>query len=327
MKSFLRTLALPFLLLISFLHAEESLKDLRTKFADQPTAIGASHNEEVAKLETQLLDALGKLRESARASGDLDSVKALDAEIERWKEDRELPWVESEHPEIAKLHAVFGKAAANLKIKEYRAVLAWSENYRKHLNQLEKRLVAENKIQEAEEARAEQKMLSDNFLVSKAREAVAKADAEKPATQTAPAPGERRWINLIENKDWKAKGNRYFMDRINNWKNPVKVEKNEYQPTEIIYTHATGRLEFNFTFWVSEFRGSVCLEDRSNKGNVIFKVETDEGEVFKSKVIKPGSRKEDFSLKFRPTRKLVLIADENGVGHEDWSFWLRPEYR
>lgn len=327
MNKTLRTLLLPFLLLSSFLHAEESLKDLRTKFADQPTAIGASHDEEVAKLETQLLAALGKLRESARVSGDLDSVKALDAEIERWKGDRELPWIESEHPEISKLHALFGKAATALKIKEYRAVLAWSENYQKHLNQLEKRLVAGNKIQEAEEARAEQKMLSDDILVSKAREAVAKADAAKPAPQKAPAPGERPWNNLIENKDRKAKGNDYFRGGIDNWKNPVKVENVEYQPTEIIYTHATGRLEFNFEFRVSEFRGSVCLEDRSNKGNVVFKVETAEGEVFKSKEIKPGSRKEDFSLKFKPTRKLVLVVDGNGVNHEDWSFWLRPEYR
>jgi hypothetical protein len=313
--------------LISFLHAEESLEDLRAKFADQPTVIGASHNEEVAKLGTQLLDALGKLRESARASGNLDSVNALDAEIERWKGDGELPWVESEHPEIAKLHAVYGKAATNLKIKEYRAVLAWSENYRKHLNQLEKRLVAENKIQEAEEARAVQKMLSDNFLVSKAREAVAAADAAKPAPKTDPAPGGRPWNNLIANKDRKAKGSKYFVGGIDSWKNSVKVGQVEYQPTGIIYTHASGRLEFTFEFRVSEFRGSVCIEDRSTKGNVVFRIETADGEIFKSKEIKSGSRKEDFNLKFKPTRKLVLIVDQNGGNEEDWSFWLKPEYR
>lgn len=327
MKRSFGPLFLSFFLSGSFLFAGESLKDLRKKFSDQSLTIAKKRDEELAKLESQLLAALGKLRESARVSGDLDSVKALDAEIERWKGDGELPWVESEHPEIAKLHTVFETAANELKIKEYRALLAWSVNYTKQLKQLEKLLVAENKIQDAEEARAEQKMLNDNLLVTKAREEVAKADAAKPAPQTASPTGERPWNNLITHKDRKAKGNEYFVGGIDTHKNPVRIEQVEYQPTEIIYTHASGRLEFTFAFLISEFRGSVCMEDRSNRGNVVFSVETAEGEVFKSKEIKAGFRKEDFNLKFKPTRKLVLIVDENGGSEEDWSFWLKPEYR
>ena len=120
---------------------------------------------------------------------------------------------------------------------------------------------------------------------------------------------------------------KYFVGGIDSWKNPVKVGQVEYQPTEIIYTLASGRLEFTFEFRVSEFRGSVCIEDRSTRGNVVFRIETADGEIFKSKEIKSGSRKEDFNLKFKPTRKLVLIVDQNGGNEEDWSFWLKPEYR
>jgi hypothetical protein len=32
-------------------------------------------------------------------------------------------------------------------------------------------------------------------------------------------------------------------------------------------------------------------------------------------------------LCFQPTRKLVLITDQNGSNQEDWSVWLYPEVR
>ena len=54
--------------------------------------------------------------------------------------------------------------------------------------------------------------------------------------------------------------------------------------------------------------------------------ETAEGEIFKSRPIRNAHR-EDVYLRFAPTRKLVLITDQNGSPDEDWSVWLRPEVR
>jgi hypothetical protein len=36
-------------------------------------------------------------------------------------------------------------------------------------------------------------------------------------------------------------------------------------------------------------------------------------------------QQEEVYVRFRPTRKLILITDQNGSAHEDWSVWLRPE--
>ena len=64
----------------------------------------------------------------------------------------------------------------------------------------------------------------------------------------------------------------------------------------------------------------------AKKGDVIFKLETDDGLVYASRPIR-NFQQEEVYVRFRPTRKLILITDQNGSTHEDWSVWLRPEAR
>ena len=64
----------------------------------------------------------------------------------------------------------------------------------------------------------------------------------------------------------------------------------------------------------------------AKKGNVIFKLETDDGLVYTSRPI-CNFQQEEVYVRFRPTTKLVLITDQNGSTHEDWSVWLYPEAR
>jgi hypothetical protein len=67
-------------------------------------------------------------------------------------------------------------------------------------------------------------------------------------------------------------------------------------------------------------------EARGPKGSVVFRVETDEGEVFASRLIRNLDHDEVY-VRFRPSRRLVLVTDPCGSNQEDWAVWVRPEAR
>ena len=311
--------------------AAETLEEERKVFTGQLEKIAANAKDQKEKLGLQMITALGKSREAAKKAGNLDLVKAIDGETERWVSEGDLPLVPSQVPEITKLHEVYAKTCTEQKHREQRATLTAYDGYEKQLGQLEKSLVAQDKIKEAEAVRSERETTGESLAIKDAREAVAKANSLDPQNNAASGSKEREWKNLKDHKKFKAAGNKYFTSAFKEWaekpEQSVTAGKQDYKGSEILYAHATGSIEFKFDVSISEFRGFACLEDRSGRGNIVFRIETESGEVFKSKEIKPGNRKEDINLKFEPTRKLVLIVDQNGENYEDWSFWAKPEYR
>ena len=64
----------------------------------------------------------------------------------------------------------------------------------------------------------------------------------------------------------------------------------------------------------------------ATKGRVIFRVETEHGDVCASRPIRNAQR-EAVYVRFKPSRKLFLITGRNVSADEDWSVWLRPEVR
>jgi hypothetical protein len=124
-----------------------------------------------------------------------------------------------------------------------------------------------------------------------------------------------------------ATGNKWFMASLRNAR-PQKILGRTYPASDFIQAHAGGRIEYEFETPVREFRATLTMYDSygGTKGNVIFKIETEEGTVYTSRPIR-NSQEADVYVRFKPSRKLVLITDENGSPDEDWSVWLHPEVR
>jgi len=310
--------------------AAESLEDVQKSFSERQEALSEGHATTLKKLGTQLVAALGTARETAKKAGDLDRVKALTEEIDRWDVEEDLPIEESPLPEIAKLHSVYRAAKEDLVLKKQRATVSSYQTYDVRLEALEKALVAGDRVDDAEKVRTERDAMRDSLALKESIEAVKAAD-DSVAADTKGVAGKitakEAWRSLKLVKTFKAEGNKYFTGGVKEFKDPVSVGEKEYKPRDIIYTHASGKLEYTFDEPVTGFRCGACLEDRSNQGNVIFKVETEEGEVYRSKEVKKGANRDDIEITFKPTRKLVLVIDENGWSGEDWAFLLKPEYR
>lgn len=317
--------------------AQDGLSEVQKTAETESQAIDAAYKAELGKLRDQILIALGKARDTAKKDGDLDGVKTIDAEIARWKEEGDLPLVEPDGEEIAKLNQVYKTSAADRLLKKQRAILAWFRAYDARLASLEKTLVAADQIKEAEEVRSERDARRESMTVSEATEAVKAADekaalgrttaGEKKANSFVP---ENAWSNLKGVKWKKATGNSNFMRVLDNFDREISIDGRRLKAKEFIFAHAFGRIEYEFEKPVSGFRGSACLaKEASNldQSDIIFSIETDEGEVYRSKLIKASNLREDINIAFKPSKKLVLVVDDNGKHESDWSFWLNPQYR
>jgi len=134
-------------------------------------------------------------------------------------------------------------------------------------------------------------------------------------------------IDLVEKPYKSADGDRYFLGALKGAV-PRRILGRTYPRSQFIGAHAGGRIEYRFEKPVCEFHAFLALYEsyHGTKGNVIFKLETEEGQVFASRPIRHFQLEEVY-VRFKPTKKLVLITDPNGSNQEDWSVWLRPEVR
>jgi len=134
-------------------------------------------------------------------------------------------------------------------------------------------------------------------------------------------------VDLVAEPYASVTGDRYFLGGVQSSRTR-RIGGRWYPPTQFIDAHAGGRIEYLFDEPVSEFHAVAGMYESycAKKGSVIFKLETDEGQVFASRLIR-NSQQEEVYVRFPPTRKLVLITDPNGSNQEDWSVWLRPEAR
>ncbi|WP_035603562.1 NPCBM/NEW2 domain-containing protein [Haloferula sp. BvORR071] len=303
----------------------ETLPEVQKAFAAQQDKISANHLEELEKLRTQLTAALGKGRETAKKAGDLDAVKAFDTEIERWKRDGDLPIVEETRPEIAKLHGVYRNAVDVIQLKKQRAVVAWFEEYEKRLGALEKTLVAADKIEDAEAVRIERNAISGSMTVRDAVDAVKKANEAKP-TAAGKGSGEASGWTTLKGVKWKTATGGQYLKYLENFERPIMANGKLLERKDYIFSHAPVRVEYEFEKPITSFRADAGVAEGMAEADVIFAVETAEGEVFRSKVLKAGDGKK-IDITFKPTKKLVLVVEDNGRDSGDWSYWLKPEYR
>lgn len=134
-------------------------------------------------------------------------------------------------------------------------------------------------------------------------------------------------LDLVEHGYESASGNRYFLGALEHT-DPKRIRGRTYPRSQFIEAHASGRVEYAFEEPIREFHAVLAMYESycATKGKVIFKVETEHGPQYASPPIR-NFEQEEVYLRFPPSRKLVLITDEAGSTHEDWSVWLQPEVR
>lgn len=318
--------------LLGFLANVEAATFAEVKAAQESSLkqIRESCRTDVGKLSDLLLSALERGREAAKKTGDLELVKAYDTEVELIKLVGEPPALESSIPAITKLQTIYKTSREERYGRMYRAIVAWQKTSDAELAALEKKLVIENQVPAAEEVRAEREKAAEDPAVVEAIAAMEKLDAAKPTTPVTPpqkaSASDKPWQFLTRLKWKEIDGSKYFLSMIAE-NEGIEFEGKNYKKRDVIYCHAPGKVVYEFKDPITSFKAKGCIEERSGNGNVIFIVETADGEVYRSPEVKKDHNHENITVEFKPTKKLVIRVDDNGGAQEDWAFWLQPQYR
>ncbi|MDB6078618.1 MAG: hypothetical protein JWO82_2365 [Akkermansiaceae bacterium] len=308
------------------LAGDGSLADLRSSYQAQLDKIIEANSATMTSLGEQVTSALTRAEEAAKKSNDPSSA-ALSAEIERWKSEGDLPAEPSQVPAIAKIHQIYRTQKAAKTAERNRLIAAWYRTYDAKLAELG------SKAEAVDEVKEEREKIGGSFMVKEALEGAKnqpdpKPSETKPAATTPSAPvAAGPWKDLKKVKWESLDGNDYFKGGMTTWKDPIKFGGKEYKVRDIMYTHGGGSVTYKFPTPITALKGTGCMEERTGQGNVVFIIETDEGEVFRSKPVTKDHTAEPFDLTFKPTTKLVIKSDPNGGAQEDWAFLLKPEYR
>lgn len=134
-------------------------------------------------------------------------------------------------------------------------------------------------------------------------------------------------IDLVGRRYKSVQGNEHFLNHMK-YTGAKRILGRTRPGCDFLCAHAGGRIEYHFRQPIREFHAVAAMYESycAHKGNVIFRVETDQGVVYSSPPLR-NLQSRDVYLRFPPTQKLVLITDQNGSADEDWSVWLHPEVR
>lgn len=179
------------------------------------TVIHSARLESEKILAAQYTNALGTLRLKAQSEGDLDKIKEILAETERFQIEHTTPTNTTSSADLKNLAASFMKRSREIEVREATDILKQAEQYDATLAALQKQLTQDGKIEQATAVQEERKTMAVSRDNEDARTLLSQAAAGKtpPAAAVAPAatkalpswispevprPGADGWITLFD---------------------------------------------------------------------------------------------------------------------------------
>ena len=138
---------------------------------------------EINQTARQYQEAVDSLLVRVRKSGNLDHTQAIATELERFATNRAMPETRSTVPELRAMQSVYNEQCAALDLRTARRVVDLTSQYDLALERLEKTLVAENKVQDAQAVRFERTAAAQAPICRSAQATVTRnAPTNRPAT-------------------------------------------------------------------------------------------------------------------------------------------------
>ena len=123
------------------------------------------------------------------------------------------------------------------------------------------------------------------------------------------------WLNQIDlqkvSQDWSTPGANQSVER-----KPLTIGGVVYKKG--IGTHAVGLIEMDLKGTAERFQGLVGLDDevKGKMGSVVFVVQTDKKEVFRSPLMKSGMSVVKVDINLKGVKRLSLIVEDGGDGSD-----------
>ena len=144
------TIALVFTMATSIPVRAADLQQFKAGCSQQLQAIDAVYTAQLKQLKASHLQTLDKLRGVAIEEADLQKVKQIDTVTEQFREDGEVAREPHHHIELAALLATYFANCVALDTERATKIILTTSAHDRNLAKLERKLVSDKKLQEAE---------------------------------------------------------------------------------------------------------------------------------------------------------------------------------
>ncbi len=195
MKSSVSILAILFLTVAPI--CGKDLDTYRSTYEGQMASIAADHGARIVQLNNRYSDSLAGMKETVQSAGNLDKLKAVLEEIDRFSttESVAVKPAAPQIPEITSLQNRYRKQFSDFEDDRAKKILLLSSRYNKALDALQKRFVREADISKASKVQAERKRIAAIAAPLSAQVAAkSQADAAPVRKAEIPVPLPRKRI-------------------------------------------------------------------------------------------------------------------------------------
>ena len=151
---------LVFLLCAAGICADE-YEELRENFQGRLDAAEAERELALHRLGQQYTEQLDRLFDQARQAANLEAARAVQLEIQRFREEGGMDTTETGIPVVQDLQTRYLDAAFLIEREEARTIVRLTLQFDQLLHELERQLTSENRIDEAIEVRAQRQALTE----------------------------------------------------------------------------------------------------------------------------------------------------------------------
>jgi hypothetical protein len=329
MKNFVSALLV--LLACSGVLIASDVKTYKATYDKEMGYIVVEHGMSVSKLNESYSKLLDKLSERATGAGDLDKVRAVMAEIERFTNEKTIQSAKAKDssPDLKRAQLSYLQNMKSLKATQARRIMALVSKYDSALGRLQTSLTKQKKLDDAFAVQNERKAVASSgdvvsakgvLLESQKAVSTIRGDSALSATKEFEAKSNPTKIKMTSLEPTSQKSLGVPASAVKDDRIPRISGK---QPDDIYFAHAPSILIYDIPAGMKSVSGFACCPVNDSQDGVIFIVTIDEKTVYESAVTSGEKKVVQFSVNIPDgAQEISFIADKNKNPHGDHAYWM-----
>ena len=307
------------------------LKTYKATYEKEMESIILGRGVTVSQLNESYSKSLKDLSDRATNAGDLDKVRAVMAETERFaKENTVLSGdAKDSSPDLKRAQLAYLQNMTGLKSAQARKIMGLVSKYDSALGRLQISLTKEKKFDDALSVQNERKAVaaSENVvsatatLLASRESATDRGDSPSTPRQTFGAKSsEVRTVKMTSLEPTSEESLGVPASALKGDKIPKISGKT---PDDVYFAHAPSVLIYDIPAGMKSVSGFACCPVNDSQDGVIFMVKIDERTAFRSAVTSGEKNVVQFSVNIpAEAQEISFIADKNKNPHGDHSYWI-----
>jgi hypothetical protein len=323
------------LLVITGIAFAKDIKTYKAIYEKELETIILSHGMRMTHIGQQYSKSLEALLAKVKKAGDLDKTTVVMGEITRFQNEKGIPKEPSALLDLQNLQSSFIQQTSAHEVDKAKKIISLTSRYDQALERLQKSLVSSSKIDGARTVQTERGMAKESETYKRSLAAIklssqASLDSKPRLERNTHLGANKSSDNGFLTIPQSIKMTSLEPLSVGSLGVPASATQNDRLPKingkntkDVYFAHAPSTLAYSIPEGMRSVSGYACCADDTTQDGVIFIIEIDEKQAYKSKATRGWNDVMRFSINIPDgAQEISFIADENINPHGDHSYWI-----